>query len=321
MGIIRAHYYRGRHRSTTGIVILSGGENTYKSTWLQQLLPQKLSEEYIFLSQASLNRSNPIKEIQLETAHCQIWVKDEAGVFLRADGDIIKNFLVQPNDLARGLWKTKPTPTPRMCIFFGTTNRSELQITDDGSRRFQIIPVKLCDTKAQAKLDMVRVYRELLYEFEQEKGSKVKLWALSDEELQLTNQINEKCRGTESDLDLLLQQTYATEVPFNMDDFTGNQGAIMYGKLTTQRQVKEDIVRATNTSLAKLSAIPHAMARLCREWTGLRGISYKDKWIIKDGRAWREKTDGTKSQDGFIAPPVRIDWEMAQMKKSKEELT
>lgn len=301
MGIIRAHYYRGQYSATTGIIILQGPEQTYKSTWVRQLLPFEL-RQYIFNSQAKLGKNANIKEIQLETGVCQIWLRDEVEEILAGGDAALKNLLVQETDAYRPLYGTTPIIVPRKCIFFGTTNVQELPITDDGSRRIQIIPVINCDTEAQAKIPMVRVFKELLYEFERTKEDQYNLWTLSKDEIALTNSINTNSRKADQDADVYLKETFDFNSTFNLYDYCGKNGAIDRKKTLTIQQIIQDIKMSMSVTLSP-KQLKHALKRQCGNWTGTyhENLAVNSMYIEK-GCATYKKADGKIGFAAWILP-------------------
>jgi hypothetical protein len=308
MGIIRAHYYTGRWSSTTGIIILQGPESTFKSSWIVTLLPQEL-RRYIFSSQASLNNSTNVKEIQLEAGTCQIWLRDEVEALLKSGDAALKNLLVQETDSYRPLYGTTPVSVPRKCIFFGTTNVRELPITDDGSRRIQIIPVEFCDAAVLANMDIVMVYKELLWEFQETlkaRPNKVhELWSLTPEEIAETNRINSTERKADQDADSLIKSCYWCNAPYKDSAFTARTGNGDRTKLTPSIDVMNVIKTLTGVSVSP-NALKHALHRVCGQWTG---TSTKPRYIgdvkIDRGRASKKKADGKSDVfSGWLMPPL-----------------
>lgn len=299
MGVIRAHWYTGDYSATSGVVILSGAENTRKSTWIRQLLPKYLRDKYLIGSMSQLSREANVKELQLEAGVCQIWLKDEIEGFLKAGDALLKNFLTQETDSYRPLFGKRPINVPRKCIFFGTTNLSELPITDEGSRRIQIIPIEYCDTDKQTEIPMARLFLELLEEFENTPDKdKPFLWALTPEEIEQTNQMNFDNR-LDQDIDIYLKEYWAFDQPY--DEQKANQYVT---------PIKNIITELRNNGLSvKPTMLKHALKRQCGNWTqtynkvALHGQHGKAR--VQDGLAKYFKADGKVSKQGWLMPPLR----------------
>jgi len=308
MGIIRAHYYKGEYGQSTGVVILQGGENTRKSTWITQLLTPAL-RGYIFPSQAELTKS--AKEVSLEAGVCQIWLKDEIEAFIsgnkfmkNADG-VLKSFLVQSHDAYRPLYAQRPVQVPRKCIFFGTTNAQELEISSNGNRRIQVIPVKFCDTSTQAKIPMVKVYQELLNEFlATAKREQPDLWKLSQEEEALTNDMNYSERGLQSGGDLQIHEVYDFSAEFDIELYTRSSGNIDYAKLHKLKDISEAIYLATGEKPSS-AALKHILQRQIGKWSGtMKNFIPYGNWTIEYGMA-KYRSHGKVKQSGYVMPPLR----------------
>lgn len=307
MGIIRAHYYTGQYTPTTGIVILQGAESTRKSTWVTQLLPQSL-QEYVFPSQAELGKN--AKEISLEAGICQIWLKDEVEAFIsggqgvkNADS-VLKSFLVQSHDAYRPLFGTTPIQAKRKCIFFGTTNEQELALSSTGNRRIQIIPIKFCDTSAQAKISMVKVYKELLEEFLATPAKRQPdLWKLSAEEETLTDEINNSERKLESGGDIQIQDVFDFDAPFDTTPYlTVTGGTLDYTKLWKQKDIAATIYKRTGEK-PTAAALKHILKRQVGSWSGtMKRFQELGAWSIEYGMA-KKRSKGKVKQSGYIMPP------------------
>jgi len=303
MGVIRAHYYDGPFSATTGIVILQGAENTFKSTWVKQLLPMEL-RRYILCSAQTIGKNNNPKEIQLEAGTCQIWVRDEVEALLVGGDAALKNLLIQETDAYRPVYGTQVITTPRKCIFFGTTNLSRLPITDDGSRRIQIIPIEMCDTKAQQDIPMDRLFQELLYEFKQLPPSRQhEAWTLTPEEIAETNRVNSAERKADQDIDTALKEVFAFELPFDLKWYN-RRNSLNRDKLMTTK----DIINVLNLYIPgrySFSAVKHALKRQCGFWTDTITPTNYGVWRVRNGHAEYITIKGRVSVSGWIVPPIK----------------
>ena len=306
MGLIRAHFYVGRHGATTGIVIFSGPENTHKSTFVNMLLPQEF-RHYVVPSQLQTERGAAMKELQLEAGTCQIWLKDEVENVMKTPDGIFKNIFVQNTDAYRPLYSTTPVNVPRKCIFFGTTNESELPITDKGSRRIQIIPISYIDTYAMENLDILNVYRQMLYEFNQTPvKDQPKLWQLTATEITETNTINSEERMASREIDIALKETYDFGAPFDIQNFLTPAGSIMWKheQVKTLRNILTDIQNTTNKS-AHFTQLKRAVGRLMGIWTESQQKTFKVGAVtISEGKCISYKTNGTHARSAYLTPPI-----------------
>jgi len=319
MGVIRAHWYMGSYAATTGVVILQGPEQTFKSTWIQQLLPHNLSQHYVVASQAALSKTS-VKELQLEAGVAQIWLKDEIEEFLKSGDAALKNFLVQSEDFYRPLYGTTPLPERRKCVFFGTTNKKELAITDDGSRRIMVIPVLACNTTAQAKLPMVKVYQELLQEFKNTPASQQpNLWILSADEIKKTNEINSNVHKADQEVDLLIKETFVFSETFELDTYLTERGAVRYDdpRVMTLTQVATAIRDRTN-QIVKVSVLKHSLARVLGVWTKTAQEPVQMGAItIENGLLKYRDSKGRVKRSGYLMPIEASIFELGYLKQQE----
>lgn len=303
MGIIRAHYYTGSWGSTTGMLILMGNEQTYKSTWVKQLLPKEF-RQYIIPSQQTVGKGYNVKDIQLEAGVAQILLKDECESWFNGNDALIKNLLVQEYDAHRPLYGTTPIMAPRKCIFIGTTNRRELPITDDGSRRIQIIPIESCDTYAQLEIDMAMVYRELLDEFVKVPVNKqYTLWSLTEDEISRTNLINFDQRKADQEADIYLKECFDFDSEFNLSKYVTSVKGIHRPSLYTSTRVRE-IIRDITGAQVSPNALKHALQRQAGQWTKTYAQPHNTgKAIIDKGWCYEKKSKGLGNvYSGWLLP-------------------
>lgn len=216
MGIIRANFYHGNFSSSTSIVILQGPENTYKSTWVRRLMPSDLARDYLCSSQTKISET---KELQMEFGRYQIVLLDEVERFLNKDDALLKSLVTQENDMYRPLYASEPVQVPRKCILWGTTNLPYLPITDNGSRRINVVPVLACDTMNPIFDNIMLVYRELYEEFiNTPQAQQPGLWALTADEIVQANSLNSGMR-LKSDAEVTLEELFDFSTPFDITVF------------------------------------------------------------------------------------------------------
>lgn len=305
MGVIRSHYYKGSAAASTGIVILQGPEQTNKSTWVRHLLPPHL-RQYILCSQQSLNNNTHIKEIQMELPQAQIWLRDEVEALFKKSDEAIKNLLVQESDVYRPLYSNTVANVKRRTIFWGTTNVPELPITDNGNRRIQIIPVVYCDT--YVPIDMQKVYKELLTEFEATPPSKQhELWILTKEEIEQTNQVNTSLRQADQDLDIYLKTTFDYDAPFEWKDWSNRVGEFNKAKGSSIGTIIAAIQAQCGITVRPVT-LKHALRRCSGAWTQTLKPKQLKSCLIKSGEAVYSKADGAKSAGYWIVPPRKTNF-------------
>ena len=174
-----------RFKRPQGMLILAGDQNTYKSTWIDCLLPQQAS----YVSNITPSGAKDTLELQRAMAGVFALNIDEIDAVLDTlNLSDLKNFITQDRDTYRTMYSPVFEDHPRAAGLFGTTNARQLKLDRTGNRRFWIIPVEECDASYFAKCDYQQVWAELLYKAEQ---MTLDEWGLTDVE---RDGINETAR-------------------------------------------------------------------------------------------------------------------------------
>lgn len=277
-GVIRAHFYKGPFKASTGVVVLQGPERTYKSTWLRNLMPPQF-QKYVGASQVDI-RHVPVKEMQLEAAQLQLVIYDEVERVATARSiSALKNFLIQESDMYRPLFSNTLAQKPRKSVFWGTTNETSFALGDTGSRRIQLVPVRMADTEAMLRIDKQQLYAQLLDIFRKTPVvDQPKLWVLSEEEVRDTN-IRNDIGNVHSNIYDMLFELYM----FNKSRSDGVERAVIdqkelqgllanisrsasSGRLVTLSQVRNLFTVHFGQSVNN-SALKASLFKLCGEYT------------------------------------------------------
>lgn len=311
--LIRGIYYSGNFSSSSGILILSGPENTFKSTWCRMLLPKELDHLKLSSMQTGGKYSaSGIKELQMEAATCVLWIKDEIEGLMKRSDDLLKAFLTMETDDYRPLYGKNVIKVPRRCMFFGTTNLDELPITDRGARRYMIVPVRLCDTTELAKIPMVKVYQELRDRLANASIEEVpNLWSATTLEAQATTDANEEFRA-ETNADVWVYNTYDYDTPPpppTAETFLGLPLSINSLRQSpyfkTLGQAAND-VRLMTSSNIEPTTLKHSLRRKSVVWVGHNHITFANPaWEYKYGVLRYRTSSGKVGWQADVVPLIR----------------
>lgn len=170
-----------RFRKAQGVLILSGYQNTHKSTWIECLLPSQMG----YVTNTSPSSVKDALEIQRALAGTFILNIDEFDAVLEnMDMSILKNVITQDKDSFRTMYTQTYDDHPRAAGMFGTTNKTHLRLDKTGNRRFWIIPIKSCDAAPLITCDYQQFWAELLYRAEH---MPIEEWNITNEEKQGIN--------------------------------------------------------------------------------------------------------------------------------------
>ena len=116
------------------MLVLNGPQGIGKST-----LIAKLAGEW-FSDSLSLNDTKDKTAAEKLQGYWILEIGELAGL-RKAEVETLRSFLSRQNDIYRASFGRRPTPHPRQCVFFGTTNAESGYLRDTtGNRRFW--PVK-----------------------------------------------------------------------------------------------------------------------------------------------------------------------------------
>lgn len=266
------HVYKGKYRNNTGIVIFQGEENTRKSSWFNNLMPEHWHNSYNYTVNygAFKNKLTELLRVIVQKKHIII---DECEILVNQSDAELKALISQSSDSVRPMHSDKITTKERIITFWGTTNKEKLNLSDYGNRRVWLIPIKFCDTEKQDEFDLQQVYAELLSDYNNSLAlDEPNPWKMSEDDIKEINKINESFTNV-TNLGLLLNETYGEYKEPAKDwykalgpnwrkDRLKNRGN---PRLKTLRQIQYDLIGA---GAIQLKALQHAMIKYCGAYTG-----------------------------------------------------
>lgn len=143
------------------ILVLKGGQHIGKTTWLKNLLPEKLKHSY-FLEGRSLDLNN--KDSIMETvSNILLEMGEIATTFKKSDQEAMKNFITASRDKFRLPYAAAAITVKRRCCLAATTNDNEYLRDLTGTRRYLTINCIDFDKKTKIDIDMLWGYMYSLY--------------------------------------------------------------------------------------------------------------------------------------------------------------
>lgn len=139
------------------MVILEGGQGTFKSTSLKVLAGDWFAEA---------NSSLDSKDFEQGLLGRMIVEFGELDQFRKSDSTLIKKKLSCSVDSYRPSYGRSVVDIPRTCVFVGTTNKDKYLQDETGGRRFWPIRVKICDIE-YIKDNRDQLFAEALWMYNQ----------------------------------------------------------------------------------------------------------------------------------------------------------
>ena len=143
------------------ILVLKGPQHIGKTTWLKNLLPEKLKHTY-FLEGRSLDLNN--KDSIMETvSNIMLEMGEIATTFKKSDQEAMKNFITASRDKFRLPYAAAAITVKRRCCLTATTNDNEYLRDLTGTRRYLTINCIDFDKETKIDIDMLWGYMYSLY--------------------------------------------------------------------------------------------------------------------------------------------------------------
>lgn len=225
MSMIGIHYWPEDRAKINAMLILTGPQHTYKTSWAEWLLPFNMSNYIASASVDAMIKDDKERDRFLST--CAIVVVNECEpMFTPRYEQKVKAAVDQENVTFRDLYSNTPTSRKRTALVIGTTNKPNLYTGTLGTRKIWQIPVKECDSYLLRDMDLQQLYAEIYHICKtfKEKHPKLPvqdLWKQSAADRKKVESDNYKVKGTMG-LDALLVETFGcpVEQEFNMADYT-----------------------------------------------------------------------------------------------------
>lgn len=178
------------------MLVLTGQQGKFKTTWLDHLCPPELSQ---YLFSGKINVEN--KDTQTLIAECfLINVDDQLKQMNKKDENEIKNMITVNNVKYRRPYDIFIQEYPHLASFCGSVNGNEFLTDPTGSRRFLPFEVINIDIERMQRVNMYRVWNQAYSLYK----SGMRYW-FNDLEIQELNRTNELFQVVSIEEQMLLQ--------------------------------------------------------------------------------------------------------------------
>lgn len=303
MGLIRNLYYEGPHRTNSGLLLLTGAEQTYKTSFFRYLLPEFFRSEVAFTTQG-FSTTNDLRDVTKIAAQSMVVVFDEIEQHFTGDTAeaSFKKLLDSEPSTFIDKYEVSPTTYVPKAIYGGTSNQSEFKLSSLGLRRIFHIPVRRVDTDTELKLCWWYVLNGLRKEYDEAIATGETPWSLPD---LMVTQLSAKNASlkSETNLEILLGEIWDYDHKFDrLKDTTNFQHDPMRRLMRETDIFKIISVHEAAPNIIRRTALRHALKRKCSEYTGtLRDDIqiYKPRCIIHNGMAKQG------SHYRWVMPPLK----------------
>jgi len=183
-------------------LIFKGAQGVGKTTWLNQLCPPSLRNEYLIVSDIEANN----KDHQIRLAENWLYNLDELENMQKQDIGHLKALFTISKIKVRRPYARTPEVLKRRASFVGSVNKDRFLTDDTGNRRFYVIEAVAFDTRH--KVDIDRCWGEALELYR----SGFVYW-LELKDIEMVNALNESHRVIPLVEHLVVQHLEPTDVP------------------------------------------------------------------------------------------------------------
>lgn len=302
LSAIGVHFFDGDDVKIPAMLVLTGQEFTYKTTWGNALVPDELGN---FKASVDIDTAtNQSGDWSRYLSSAAVVVLDECEEFLSPKHESrLKQSVDSAKISRRKLYDDRVLKARRTALIVGTTNKSSLFTSLTGSRKTWIIPVSRCNTEVFKGLNYQQLYAEILHilrSYVKETGRPVQsLWELDTAERKLTNAINLNRKGFDSGLVGVLTSVFGSPLvaadEFDVKRFLGERQSL---KLRTRPAAD---FGEPDESINVWTV--NAMKRYLEENKGMRGLDFnKVKYALAEYSGVYTSTLGKPKKifDGFV---------------------
>lgn len=144
------------------MLVITGKQGAYKTTWLENLCPRELKKRYMF--SGKIDPTN--KDIETLIAECfLINIDDQLHILNKKDSEDLKNLITKSSVKYRRPYDPFIIEYPHLASFCGSINGNEFLNDPTGSRRFLPFEAASIDINAAKALDIDNVWRQAYFLF------------------------------------------------------------------------------------------------------------------------------------------------------------
>ena len=229
LSMIGIHYWPEDHPKIPAMLVLTGPQHTYKSSWAEWLIPFELAQ-YLGTANTETMIGAGVERDRLLCTRAVLVVNECEPMFTPRHEQKIKSSVDQEMVTYRDLYASNPISRQRTALIIGTTNKPDLYTGSLGTRKIWQIPVSLCDSYLVKDTDKQQLYAEikaLLVSYKQEKPKALiqTAWAQSVKEREQVEETNRQAKGTMG-IDSLLVEVFGDplDTVFDPSSYSGKRG-------------------------------------------------------------------------------------------------
>jgi hypothetical protein len=264
-----------RIRSTRSfMLLLTGPENSYKSTFFEELFPDNLSRLLVTSSKETLKGEKSVRDLLRSLVTSALVVIDEVEILYNAKNDsLFKTVVTSDRVDFVDVYQSHMTKSYKNAVLAGTTNKRHFAYEQNSNRRLAIVDVMGIDTNAMKHINWHHFYREYVRKGKIAMAKGEYPWKLSQEIINLQYQVNEGHRA-KSNLEQYFEEVFQidTDLSDKLSEITSIQTSPYLCKI-------KDIMSRIQTEFPRcqssIAEFKHVAARISAKVSGTENASIK----------------------------------------------
>lgn len=232
LSMIGLHVNNTDNAKINAMLVLTGPQHTYKSSWAEWLMPNEM-RDYFGAGSVDMMIKGDVERDRMLSTKALVVVNECEPLFTPRYEQKLKSSVDQETVTYRRLYAENTSTKQRTALIIGTTNKPNLYTGSLGTRKIWQIPVKQCDSMLIREMDKQQLFAEIyqyLVEYKAKNNCLVgDAWATKAEEREVVEEINRLAKGTIG-VDSLLIEIFGDPVktPFNVDEYKGKNGGVNF---------------------------------------------------------------------------------------------
>lgn len=229
LAMIGIHYWPEDRPKIPALLVLTGPQFTFKSSWAEWLIPLEMAD-YLGMLDVETVIAGGVERDRLLCTRAILVLNECEPIFTPRYEQKIKSAVDQETVTYRDLYTSTPMSRQRTALIIGTTNKPELFTGSLGTRKVWQIPVRLCDSMLIKNMDKQQLFAEIKATLAKWRvdnpGKSVQMaWNLGKYELEINEETNREAKGAVGLYSLLIEVFGdPAEAVFDPRDYTSDLG-------------------------------------------------------------------------------------------------
>lgn len=233
LSMVGIHFWPEDSPKIPAMLVLTGPEYTYKSSWAEWLIPKHMGNYTATAEVSTVLHDSKDWHMFLSTKAVVV-INECEPMFTPRYEQKVKSNVDAETVTYRDPYAKHVLTRPRTALIIGTTNKNNLFTGSTGTRKIWQIPVSECDSMLIKNMNLQQLYAEIYYNLKAFKRDSPKTliqsaWAQSADDRNKTNLMNAARKGIDIGvLGLLIERFgHFLERVFDPEEYIGARGMVL----------------------------------------------------------------------------------------------